>query len=155
MGSVRQLVLSSPPETFAATKTWDGKYATENIEVTVVYSVSADRGPLLDWRERVDDYCRRIKLFHKREFQGQSNLRTVVHPAPFHSESPRAVLRRGDANEIYLRTMSEVDRLWGYFQVRSEPEEPPQPYCLSPDLIAALAGDEAWAPTTAGIGSIA
>jgi hypothetical protein len=38
----------------AGTKTWDGKYDTQNIEVTVVYFVPAGRRPLTDWRDRVD-----------------------------------------------------------------------------------------------------
>jgi hypothetical protein len=35
---------------WAATRTWDGKYDTENIELTMVYFVPADRRPLHDWR---------------------------------------------------------------------------------------------------------
>ena len=61
----------------AGTHTWDRKYDTENIEVTVVYFVPSDRRPLFDWRERVDYHCRRIEQFHAREFQGQSTLRTI------------------------------------------------------------------------------
>ncbi|HRX79590.1 MAG TPA: hypothetical protein P5307_11050 [Pirellulaceae bacterium] len=95
---------------FAQTKTWDGKYDTSNIELTVVYFVPSDRTPLPDWRDRVDYYCRRIELFHAREFQGQSKLTTIVHPEPLVSEASTAVLRRGDADRIFFRTLGECDR---------------------------------------------
>lgn len=95
---------------FAQTKTWDGKYETDKIELTIVYFVPSDRTPLPDWRERVDYYSRRVELFHAREFQGQSTLTTVVHPQPVVSVSETAQLRRGDANAIFYRTLSESDR---------------------------------------------
>lgn len=80
----------------AGTKTWDGKYDTDKIEVTVVYFVPADRRPLTDWRDRVDYFCGRIEQFHAREFQGQSTLRTIVHPTPLISESTTRILRAGE-----------------------------------------------------------
>lgn len=101
------LLLSS---SFAGTKTWDGKQDTQAIEVTVVYFVPADRQPLPDWRERVDYFCRRIELFHAREFQNQSVLKANVHTEPFVSRLTTAELRQGDANAIYFRTMEETDR---------------------------------------------
>ncbi len=62
---------------YAATTSWDGKYSTEKIEVTVVYFLPKDRTPLPDWRERVNYYCDRITAFHAREFDGQSTLKTL------------------------------------------------------------------------------
>lgn len=94
----------------ADTKTWDGKYDTSRIEVTVVYFVPSDRRPLTDWRDRVDYFCRRIEQFHAREFQGQSRLTTTVHSEPLISESSTSQLRVGDANAIYYRTLQETDR---------------------------------------------
>lgn len=94
----------------AGTKTWDGKHATDAIEVTVVYFVPADRTPLSDWRQRVDYFCRRIELFHEREFQGQSTLKTKVHAAPLISALTTDKLRRGDGDAIYFRTLEETDK---------------------------------------------
>ncbi|MGI9472290.1 MAG: hypothetical protein ACR2NZ_12185 [Rubripirellula sp.] len=94
----------------AGTRTWDDRYDTENIEVTVVYFVPADRQALVDWRERVDYYCKRIEQFHAREFQGQSTMRTIVHPEPLVSKLKTDQLRKGDANAIYYRTLEESDR---------------------------------------------
>ncbi|WP_417744466.1 hypothetical protein [Rosistilla oblonga] len=99
---------------FAATTTWDGKYSTERIDVTVVYFVPSDRVALPDWRDRLDYYCRRIEQFHRREFGTQSVMKANVHPEPLVSESDTATLRRGDANAIYYRTLSEVERRIGF-----------------------------------------
>ncbi len=93
----------------AETRTWDGKHDISNIEVTVVYYVPSDRRPLSDWKERVDYFCKRIEQFHSREFQGQSEMKTVVHPAPLVSESMTTKLRKGDADAIFFRTLKEVD----------------------------------------------
>ena len=94
----------------AGTKTWDGKHDTENIEVTVVYFVPKDRKPLLDWRARVDYFCRRIELFHSREFQDQSVLKTIVHTEPFISEAKTDELRRGDGDFIFFKTLGETNQ---------------------------------------------
>ena len=104
----------------AETRTWDGRYSTANIEVTVVYFVPSDRQPLTDWRDRVDYYCKRMEQFHAREFQGQSKLQTVVHPTPLVSERKTAELRVGDADAIYYRTLEETDRRIGFAQERDE-----------------------------------
>ncbi|MGV3485338.1 MAG: hypothetical protein ACO1RT_13040, partial [Planctomycetaceae bacterium] len=93
----------------AGTKTWDGRHDTSQIEVTVVYFVPADRQPLPDWRDRVAYFCRRLELFHQREFDGQSQLTTVLHAEPFVSAMETESLRAGDANAIYHRTLGEVD----------------------------------------------
>ena len=103
----------------AGTKTWDGRYSTEQIELTVVYFVPADRSPLADWRDRVDYYCRRIEKFHSREFGEQSTLTTKVINRPFTSSQTTAILRQGDANSIYYKTLSEVDR-GIHFQTKPE-----------------------------------
>lgn len=95
---------------YAGTKTWDSRYDTAKIEVTVVYFVPSDRQPLPDWRDRVDYFCGRIRQFHHREFTGQSTLTTVVHPEPVISGSTTEQLRPGDANAIWRRTLSETDR---------------------------------------------
>lgn len=94
----------------SATNTWDDAYDTSRIEVTVVYFVPSDRRPLSDWRQRVDYYTNRIEQFHEREFQSQSRLTTLVHPVPFISDLSTNQLRVGDANQIYYRTLSEVDQ---------------------------------------------
>ena len=91
LAGVLLLVTSSAAP--AGTKTWDGKYDTEQIEVTIVYFVPGDRKPLPDWRDRVDYFCRRIELFHQREFQGQSVLKTMVHPEPLVSGATTGELR--------------------------------------------------------------
>ncbi len=114
--SLLVLWLAVSPVALAQTKTWDGKHDTANIEVTVVYFVPADRRPLPDWRERVDYYCRRIELFHAREFQNQSTLKTVVHAEPLVSQSTTAELRRGEPDAIYFRTLQETDRRLNFAQ---------------------------------------
>ena len=104
----------------AATKTWDGKYDTSKIEVTVVYFVPGDRPALKDWRDRVNYFCKRIEQFHAREFQQQSTLTTVVHPEPMVSEHTTGELRQGDANAIYNRTLQEADRRLKFAQAPRE-----------------------------------
>lgn len=94
----------------AATTTWDGKHDTSNIHVTMVYFRPVDRDELPDWRERVDYYARRIEQFHQREFGQQSKLTVTVHPKAFVSSLTTPQLRQGDANRIFFRTLSEVDR---------------------------------------------
>jgi hypothetical protein len=94
----------------AETMTWDGKHDTTNINVSIVYFLPADRPALPDWRDRVDYYARRITQFHTREFNGQSSLQTVVHPNPVVSKQTTSELRQGDADKIFFRTLSQVDR---------------------------------------------
>ena len=94
----------------SATSTWDGKYDTDHIEVTMVYFVPSDREPLEDWRQRIDYYGHRLEQFHAREFEGQSRLTTSIHPKPFVSGLSTRQLRVGDADQIYFRTLGEVDR---------------------------------------------
>jgi len=98
----------------AGTKTWDGKHDTSKVDVTVVYFVPSDRRPLKDWRDRVDYFCSRIEQFHAREFQGQSELRTIVHAEPLMSALSTAKLRQGDADAIFFRTVRESEKSLGF-----------------------------------------
>lgn len=101
-------LLMSMAASAAATSTWDGRHDTSRVEVTVVYFVPADRQPLPDWRARVDYYCRRIKQFHEREFQGLSDLTTQVVDEPLMSRRTTAQLRQGDGDAIFFATLREA-----------------------------------------------
>ncbi len=103
------VALSTVLPSDAGTRTWDGKFDTSEIEVTVVYFVPSDREPLPDWLDRVSYFCRRMEWFHEREFEGQSKLATTLHTEPFISSLTTQALRVGDANAIYFRTLQEVD----------------------------------------------
>lgn len=89
--------------------TWDGKHSIDRIEVTVAYFVPRDRTPLVDWRERVDYFCRRIERFHQREFGGQSVLSTKPLAEPFRSARTTAQLRAGNGDFTFFQTLREVD----------------------------------------------
>lgn len=82
----------------------------EHIHVTVVYFVPRDTTPLPDWRDRVEYFCRRMELFHRRELDGQSQLVTAIHPEPFRSSRSTWELRLGDATFTFFQTLGEVDR---------------------------------------------
>jgi len=88
--------------------TFDGRHEIETIHVTAVYFVTRDRNPLVDWRERLDYYRRRLEVFHRREFDGQSKLVIEVHDEPLISDKEAAEFRRGDQNETFFKTMEEV-----------------------------------------------
>lgn len=90
-------------------RTWDGRHAIERIDLTLVYFVPRGRTPLPDWRERVDYFRGRIEQFHAREFQGQSTLTARMLPEPFRSDRDVAALRDGDGDDIFFRTLREVD----------------------------------------------
>lgn len=94
----------------AQLKTWDGRYPIDQIEVTMVYFVPKDRQPIADWKARLDYYAKRIEQFHQREFQGQSKLSVKVREEVFSSKLSTEQLRVGDANQIYFKTLEEVDR---------------------------------------------
>ncbi|MDV6031625.1 MAG: hypothetical protein F9B45_16340 [Phycisphaera sp. RhM] len=102
-------VIALPPSLLARTKTWDGRYDTSTIKLTVVYFLPSDRNPLPDWKDRLDYYCGRLQQFHQREFQGQSKLEVTVHPRPLVSKWTTRELRRGDATAIFFRTLGEID----------------------------------------------
>ena len=76
----------------------------------LTFPPDADRQPLPDWRDRVDYFCRRIEMFHRREFQGQSVLKATCHAEPLVSELTTAELRRGDGDAIFFRTLRETSR---------------------------------------------
>lgn len=76
----------------------------------MVYFIPKDRLPIDDWKERLDYYAKRIEQFHQREFQGQSELTVKVREEVFSSKLSTEQLRVGDANQIYFKTMEEVDR---------------------------------------------
>jgi hypothetical protein len=90
--------------------TWDGRYPIDQIEVTMVYFVPPDRSPLSDWKRRLDYYAKRIEQFHQREYHGQSKLTVKVRDQIFSSKLSTEQLRVGDANQIYFKTMQEVER---------------------------------------------
>ncbi len=104
----------------AGTVTWDGRHSTEAIEVTVVYFVPSDGTPLVDWRDRVDYFCRRIEQFHAREFHGQSTLTTRVINEPMISESTTAQLRNGDGDFTFFQTLREADRRLEFGEERGD-----------------------------------
>ena len=95
-------------------KTWDGKHAVEQIDVTVVYFVPRDRRPLPDWQQRITYYCQRLEQFHQREFQGQSVLKMHRSQEPFSSGRTTEQLRSGDADFIFFQTLREVDENLGF-----------------------------------------
>ncbi|MCL4207006.1 MAG: hypothetical protein KJ000_31370 [Pirellulaceae bacterium] len=101
-------------------RTYDGRYPIEKIRVTVVYFVPSDRTPLPDWRERVRYYCRRLEQFHAREFQGQSQLTMAMQDEPFVSDQDSSMLRAGDANFIFFRTLNEVQARLGFAREADE-----------------------------------
>ena len=90
--------------------TWDGRHSIDTIRATVVYFVPSDRQPLPDWQERVEWLCERVRRFHHREFAGRSRLVTRIHPEPFRSATSTGVLRVGDGDATFFRTLTEVDR---------------------------------------------
>lgn len=98
----------------AGMTTWDGRHGIGTINATLVYFVPADRIALADWAERVGWYARRIERFHAREFGDQSQLRVTVHPRPVVSALPTRFLRAGDANQIFERTLREVEAAIGF-----------------------------------------
>jgi hypothetical protein len=102
------IVLACVASTATATTTWDGRHDTSRIDVTVVYFVPADREPLPDWQDRAAYYCRRIKQFHEREFQGTSLLTTQLNPEPLVSQRTTAQLRQGDGDAIFFATLREA-----------------------------------------------
>jgi hypothetical protein len=104
----------------AELKTWDGKHSVNEIEVTMVYYVPQDREPLVDWKERVEYFARRIEAFHAREFGGQSKLRTKLPAEPFHAKKTTAQLRAGDGDHTFFQTLREVDETLKFAQKKKE-----------------------------------
>lgn len=104
----------------AQTHTWDERHNTSNIALTVVYFLPSDREPLPDWKERAEYYCRRLALFHRREFQGQSQLNIELKPEPIRSQMTTEELRAGDADAIFFKTLREVDDIVGVTRFEGE-----------------------------------
>lgn len=89
-------------------RTFDGKHSIVNIEVTLVYFVPRDRAPLADWHDRASYYARRVEAFHRRELDGQSDLRVIVADQPFRSARTAEEVRGNDPNETYDHTVNEA-----------------------------------------------
>ena len=101
-------------------KTWDGKHSIDKIDVTIVYFLPRDRAPLADWKDRVSYFARRIEQFHAREYNGQSTLRTIVHPEPLRSARTTEQLRSGDGDFIFFQTLRETDEALRFGQDKTE-----------------------------------
>jgi len=93
----------------AEVKTWDGEHSIEQVEVTAVYFLPADREALPDWSERISYYCQRLEKFHNREYGGQSTLKVKQREKPIRSKLSTRQLRQGDADAIFFRTLKETD----------------------------------------------
>lgn len=100
--------------------TWDGAHKLDKIEVQVVYFVPNDRPPLPDWQARASYYCRRIEMFHEREYAGQSTLTAKLHPTPIISQLSTEQLREGPADSIFFRTLRETDERLQFAQTQSD-----------------------------------
>lgn len=81
--------------------TFDGRYDIGTIDLTIAYLVPQDRRPLVDWRERVDYFAKRIVLFHNRESGGRSTLRVHVHPEPLNVEETTQKIRGKSPDETF------------------------------------------------------
>jgi hypothetical protein len=114
------LLFPAAPTEAAELKTWDGKHSIAQIEVTMVYFVPRDRQPLVDWKERVEYFSRRIVAFHAREFHGQSKLVTKVSAEPFRSKKTTAQLRAGDGDHTFFQTLGEVDETLRFARDKGE-----------------------------------
>ena len=81
--------------------TFDGENPIGTINLSVVYLVPKDRTPLLDWRERVDYFMRRIDPFHRRESGGKSKLAIHVHPEPLIVNKTAREVRGNDPDQTF------------------------------------------------------
>lgn len=89
--------------------TFDGRWDISQIDLSVVYYLPKGRTPLPDWRDRVGYFAERLKLFHAREFAGQSELAVTIRPTPFPStQTPEQLRGSDDQNGIYNRTMRDA-----------------------------------------------
>ncbi|WP_435021557.1 hypothetical protein TA3x_002438 [Tundrisphaera sp. TA3] len=89
-------------------RTFDGKHPIDDIEVTFVYFVPEDREPLADWHDRLGYFAKRIEAFHRRELDGQSNLKVIVRPEPFRSAKTAEEVRGNDPNATFYNTVNET-----------------------------------------------
>ena len=93
-----------------APHTFDGRYEIATIDLTVVYFVPRDRRPLVDWRDRVDYFGRRIAAFHQRESGGRSTLRIHVHPEPLIAARTSDEIRGKDPTRRSTTRPARLDR---------------------------------------------
>ncbi len=88
--------------------TFDGKYPIDTINLDVVYLVPKDRIPLVDWRERVDYFLKRIEAFHRRESAGKSRLLIQTHAEPLIVGKTSQEIRGTDPNQTFDHSMIEA-----------------------------------------------
>ena len=50
----------------------------------------------------------RVEAFHRRELDGQSNLKVIVRPEPFRSSKTSKEIRGNDPNETFYNTVNET-----------------------------------------------
>jgi hypothetical protein len=97
-----EVAAGRPPHTF------DGKYEIAKIDLTVVYLVPRDRNPLVDWRDRVDYFIKRIRAFHHRESAGLSELEVCVHARPLIVLKTSREIRGDNADQTFENSTSEA-----------------------------------------------
>lgn len=88
--------------------TFDGKHDTSTIDLSVVYLVPKDRSALVDWRERVDYYTRRLVQFHARESSGKSSLNVKIHPEPLVVSKTAEEIRGHTPDETFFNATGEA-----------------------------------------------
>ena len=103
------LLVFRPDAATGGMATWDGRHPIDRIEVRIVYFIPRDRSPLIDWKDRVTYFARRIEEFHAREYGDQSKLTTRVESEPLRSTRTTEQLRSGDADFIFFQTLQEAD----------------------------------------------
>jgi WD40-like Beta Propeller Repeat len=103
-------------ETGGPAHTFDGRYDISKIDLTVAYLVPKDRQPLVDWRERLDYFMKRIASFHRRKSGGRSVLRIHVQPKPVVAERNAKEIRGNDANQTFDNSLQEARSALGWPQ---------------------------------------
>ncbi len=88
--------------------TFDGKHPIGTIDLTVVYLVPKDRTPLIDWKERVDYFMKRIDAFERRESGGKSKLVIHAHSEPLVVARTAKEIRGDDPNQTFDHSMREA-----------------------------------------------
>ena len=92
----------------AGMRTADGRYDLRRIRMTFAYLLPSDRRMVPDWKDRLTYFADRIRAFHAREFNGQSELKIDIVDDPCRIARTAEDLRAGDANDVFFRTMDEV-----------------------------------------------
>jgi hypothetical protein len=103
-------------ETVGPAHTFDGRYDISKIDLTVVYLVPKDRQPLVDWRERLDYFMKRIASFHRRESGGRSVLQIHVQQKPVVAAHNAREIRGNDANQTFDNSLQEARLALGWPQ---------------------------------------